>query len=42
MFLRIYAYIFSYVCGNTEHFFKNKHQKSLEYVKNIISLHQLS
>ena len=30
------------MCGNTELFFKNKRQKSLECVKNIISLHQLS
>ena len=42
MFIRLYTYISSYVCGNTEHFFKNKRQKSLECVKNIISLHQLS
>ena len=42
MFIRLYTYISSYMCGNTELFSKNKRQKSLECVKNIISLHQLS
>ena len=42
MFIRLNTYIYSYMCGNTELFFKNKRQKSLKCVKNIISLHQLS
>lgn len=33
MFILLYTYISSYMCGNTELFFKNKRQKSLECVK---------
>lgn len=41
----IYTFIltFFHICvGTRNFFFKNKRQKSLECVKNIISLHQLS